>query len=121
MLNCGESQADALPDGKPDAVLVEIRRQNLEGLVAKRALSRYEPGERSGAWMKFKCGFAQEWPDAAFMIWLACWAAVAQLCVRRNSLQPAQSRLFLGPELDSIGTHAGTSGEGDTAWEQCGQ
>jgi bifunctional non-homologous end joining protein LigD len=47
-------------DGEPDAIVGEIRRQNLEGVVAKRLLSYYEPSQRSGAWVKFKCGFAQE-------------------------------------------------------------
>jgi bifunctional non-homologous end joining protein LigD len=47
-------------DGKPDAIVTAIRAQALEGIVAKRADSRYEPGKRSGAWVKFKCGFEQE-------------------------------------------------------------
>lgn len=47
-------------DGELDAVVDEVRRQNLEGVVAKRALSRCEPDQRSGAWVKFRCGFAQE-------------------------------------------------------------
>lgn len=43
------------------ARLVEaVRRQGLEGIVAKRADSRYEPGERSGAWIKFKTNKGQE-------------------------------------------------------------
>jgi bifunctional non-homologous end joining protein LigD len=37
-----------------------IRAQGLEGLVAKRANSRYEPGERSGAWMKMRVNLSQE-------------------------------------------------------------
>jgi bifunctional non-homologous end joining protein LigD len=37
-----------------------IRAQGLEGLVAKRANSRYEPGQRSGAWMKMRVSRSQE-------------------------------------------------------------
>lgn len=47
-------------DGEPDAIVDEVRRQHLEGVVAKRALSQYEPDQRSGSWVKFKCGLAQE-------------------------------------------------------------
>lgn len=36
------------------------REQGLEGLVAKRANSLYEPGQRSGAWVKFKVNRGQE-------------------------------------------------------------
>jgi ATP-dependent DNA ligase len=34
--------------------------QGLEGLVAKRRDSRYEPGERSGAWQKMKTNRGQK-------------------------------------------------------------
>lgn len=36
------------------------RGMGLEGVVAKRRLSRYEPGQRSGAWRKFKLERSQE-------------------------------------------------------------
>jgi bifunctional non-homologous end joining protein LigD len=47
-------------EGDPDAILKAIRHDNLEGIVAKLASSRYEPDKRSGAWVKFKCGFTEE-------------------------------------------------------------
>jgi len=37
-----------------------VRDQGLEGLVAKRRDSRYERGERSGAWAKMRVNRAQE-------------------------------------------------------------
>src|SRR5262249_40967061 len=41
--------------------LVEsVKRQGLEGLVAKRRGSRYQPGLRSGAWMKMRINQGQE-------------------------------------------------------------
>jgi ATP-dependent DNA ligase len=37
-----------------------VEAQGLEGLVAKRADTRYEPGLRSGAWMKMRVNHGQE-------------------------------------------------------------
>ncbi len=44
----------------PAALLKEIKRLGLEGLVGKRPDSRYEPGKRSGQWIKIKCTNEQE-------------------------------------------------------------
>ena len=42
-------------------VLVQsVKAQGFEGLVAKRRTSRYEPGLRSGAWMKMRVNRGQE-------------------------------------------------------------
>ncbi|HET8550625.1 MAG TPA: hypothetical protein VFL57_21590 [Bryobacteraceae bacterium] len=38
----------------PDDLIRAAREQGLEGIVAKRATSVYEPGQRSGAWIKVK-------------------------------------------------------------------
>jgi len=48
-----------LEAGLPD-LIQSIRAQGLEGLVAKRANSRYKPGQRSGAWMKMRVNRSQE-------------------------------------------------------------
>jgi bifunctional non-homologous end joining protein LigD len=37
-----------------------VKAQGLEGLVAKRRDSRYEPGQRSGAWRKMRVNQGQE-------------------------------------------------------------
>jgi bifunctional non-homologous end joining protein LigD len=37
-----------------------VKQQSFEGLVAKRRESRYEPGLRSGAWMKMRVNQGQE-------------------------------------------------------------
>jgi bifunctional non-homologous end joining protein LigD len=37
-----------------------VKSQGLEGLVAKRRYSQYEPGERSGAWQKMRINQGQE-------------------------------------------------------------
>ena len=45
----------------PLADLIEsVKAQGLEGLVAKRLDSKYEPGERSGAWLKMRVNQSQE-------------------------------------------------------------
>jgi ATP-dependent DNA ligase len=41
-------------------LIESVKVQSLEGLVAKRRDSRYEPGQRSGAWMKMRVNQGQE-------------------------------------------------------------
>jgi bifunctional non-homologous end joining protein LigD len=41
-------------------VLAEVKRRGLEGLIGKQRKSVYEPGRRSGAWIKLKCVNEQE-------------------------------------------------------------
>jgi DNA ligase D-like protein (predicted ligase) len=51
------------------AVLVEsVKAQGLEGLVAKRLDSRYEPGLRSGAWQKMRVNRGQEFVIGGYTI-----------------------------------------------------
>lgn len=44
----------------PEALLAEVKRRGLEGIIGKRADSVYEAGRRSGAWIKLKCVNEQE-------------------------------------------------------------
>jgi bifunctional non-homologous end joining protein LigD len=46
--------------GRAQDVIDAVSRLGLEGVVAKRTDSRYEPGERSGAWVKLKLDKQQE-------------------------------------------------------------
>ena len=41
-------------------LIASVKAQRLEGLVAKRLDSHYEPGQRSGAWMKMRVNSGQE-------------------------------------------------------------
>jgi ATP-dependent DNA ligase len=41
-------------------ILEAVRKLDLEGVVGKRLDSRYEPGERSGAWIKLRVNLEQE-------------------------------------------------------------
>jgi bifunctional non-homologous end joining protein LigD len=43
-----------------ETLLPEIKRRGLEGLIGKQRDSVYEPGRRSGAWIKLKCVNEQE-------------------------------------------------------------
>jgi bifunctional non-homologous end joining protein LigD len=65
--------AQSLLSGAPDAlrysgliradsarVVRAMKARGLEGLIAKRADSKYEPGQRSGSWVKFKWTNEQE-------------------------------------------------------------
>jgi len=51
--------SDALP-GTAAQVIEAVSRLGLEGVIAKRRDSRYEKGERSGAWVKLKLDRQQE-------------------------------------------------------------
>jgi len=43
-----------------DRLLEEVKRRRLEGIIGKQRNSVYEPGRRSGAWIKLKCVNEQE-------------------------------------------------------------
>jgi bifunctional non-homologous end joining protein LigD len=46
--------------GEAKVLLVEIKKRGLEGLIGKLRRSVYEPGRRSGTWIKLKCVNEQE-------------------------------------------------------------
>jgi len=46
--------------GDAKSLLAEVKRRGLEGLVGKQRGSKYEPGRRSGAWIKLKSLHEQE-------------------------------------------------------------
>jgi DNA ligase D, 3''-phosphoesterase domain/DNA polymerase LigD, polymerase domain/DNA polymerase LigD, ligase domain len=48
-------------------ILEAMRKQGLEGVVGKRRGSKYEPGERSGAWIKRRTNRAQEFVIGGFV------------------------------------------------------
>jgi bifunctional non-homologous end joining protein LigD len=50
----------AVHPGEGAALLAATEQQGLEGIVAKRLDSRYEPGRRGGAWLKIKHTLRQE-------------------------------------------------------------
>ncbi|MCA1660375.1 MAG: non-homologous end-joining DNA ligase [Verrucomicrobiaceae bacterium] len=52
--------------GDPVALLREVKRLGLEGVIGKQRGSLYEPGRRSGAWIKLKCVNEQEFVIGGF-------------------------------------------------------
>jgi len=53
----------SLPD-----LIASVRAQGLEGLVAKRLDSKYEPGQRSGAWQKMRVDRGQEFVIGGYTV-----------------------------------------------------
>jgi DNA ligase D-like protein (predicted ligase) len=49
-------------------VIESVRRQRLEGVVAKRLNSLYEPGERSGAWRKMRLNQESEFVIGGYTV-----------------------------------------------------
>jgi DNA ligase D-like protein (predicted ligase) len=53
----------------PLSVLIEsVRAHGLEGLVAKRRTSRYEPGRRSGAWLKMRVNRTEDFVVGGYTV-----------------------------------------------------
>jgi bifunctional non-homologous end joining protein LigD len=50
----------------PGGIEEAVRRLRLEGVVAKRRDSRYEPGKRSHAWLKVRFALRQEFVIGGF-------------------------------------------------------
>jgi bifunctional non-homologous end joining protein LigD len=46
--------------GDVKSLLAEVQRRGLEGLIGKQSGSKYEPGRRTGAWIKLKAVHEQE-------------------------------------------------------------
>ena len=59
-LNGDHWQTPAHHVGHGTALLEAVRAKRLEGVIAKRLGSRYEPGRRGGAWLKIKVTRRQE-------------------------------------------------------------
>ena len=57
--------SEPLP-GTPRQIEATVRQFGLEGVVAKRLDSRYEPGQRTGAWLKVKFQRRQEFVIGGF-------------------------------------------------------
>lgn len=111
-----------------------VRGQGLEGLVAKRLHSRYEPGKRTGAWRKMRINRCQEFVIGGYTVGGRTFDALVfgyckdgQLLYAartRNGFTPAireeLMRRFKGLEIDKCPfsnlpeRHAGRWGEGLT-------
>lgn len=47
-------------EATPNDLLSAVREQRLEGIVGKQKDSHYQPGQRSGAWIKYRANRGQE-------------------------------------------------------------
>jgi ATP-dependent DNA ligase len=92
-------------DGPISAVVQAVREQRLEGLIAKRRDSVYEPGQRSGAWRKMRVNQGQEFVIGGFTP-----HSREQLFQRLRKLQVSKCPFDNLPEAKS-----GRWGEGLTA------
>jgi hypothetical protein len=54
-------------DTSPSEMIAIVREQGLEGIVAKRLDSFYEPGKRSGAWVKLRVNRRQNFIVGGYM------------------------------------------------------
>src|SRR5437588_9795783 len=52
--------------GDAKRLLEEVKRRGLEGIIGKQRCSVYEPGRRSGAWIKLKCVNEQEFVTGGY-------------------------------------------------------
>src|ERR1700730_17067081 len=63
-------------------MVAAVRSQGLESVVAKRRDSRYEPGQRIGAWVKMRIGGGQEFVIAAIpqvrKLLMHSWSAITR-------------------------------------------
>jgi bifunctional non-homologous end joining protein LigD len=54
-------------EGSAAAMLRQVRERRLEGLIGKRKEGVYEPGERSGAWVKHRINQGQEFVAGGYI------------------------------------------------------
>ena len=61
-------RASPVLPGNLDELIGAVKEQGLEGLVGKRRDSRYEAGERSGAWAKMRVNEGQEFVIGGYTV-----------------------------------------------------
>ena len=64
----GPVRESAILDASLPDMITAVKAQRLEGLVAKRRDSRYEPGQRSGAWAKMRVNQMQDFVIGGYSI-----------------------------------------------------
>jgi DNA ligase D-like protein (predicted ligase) len=107
-----------------DQMVSAVRSQGLEGVVAKRRNSFYEPGRRSGAWVKMRIGGGQEFViggytpssknfDALMVGYYERDALIFAAKVRNGFVPAARNTLF--QFFKKLHTGKGRWGEGLTA------
>jgi len=127
-------ESPVLDASLPD-LIQSVKEHGLEGLVAKRRESRYEPGQRSGAWQKMRVNRGQEFVIAGYTPAAKNFDSIIfgyydgpklmYVARTRNGFTPASReqlfKQFKGLEIDKCPfanlpeAHSGRWGEGLTA------
>jgi len=81
-------------------LIQSVKAQGLEGLVAKRRDSRYEPGQRSGAWRKMRVSQGQEFVIGGYTVGGSTFDALVYGYYEGNNLiYAARTRNRFTPKL----------------------
>jgi ATP-dependent DNA ligase len=91
LLRLGEPIRYAAPlEARPPVLLQSVKEQQFEE-VAKRRDSRYEPGERSGAWMKMRVNRGEEFVIGGYTVGTKTFDAVVSALTKANYLLVARA------------------------------
>ena len=90
------------PELKADlpTLIKSVKAQGLEGLISKRRDSKYEPGERSGAWQKMRINQGQEFVIGGYTVGGRSFdALVFGYYLEGNLIYAARTRNGFTPKL----------------------
>ena len=79
-------------DVKPAELLRAAEALQFEGAIAKRKGSLYEPGQRSGAWLKYKINCSQEFVIGGYTLGGNPFDALIVMTVRSLNTLQGESR-----------------------------
>jgi bifunctional non-homologous end joining protein LigD len=92
-------------EASAEQMLSAVRKQRLEGVVGKRRDSVYEPGKRSGLWIKHRVNLGQEFVIGGFtpgphgldaiIVGYYCDHELIYVARTRNGFVPASRRRVL--------------------------
>jgi bifunctional non-homologous end joining protein LigD len=74
-------------DVKPTDLIKAAKELELEGVIAKRKGSIYEPGRGSGAWLKYKINRSQEFVIGGYTVGVDPFAALIVGCYEGRKLR----------------------------------
>jgi len=87
-------------EGSMADLVRSVKAQGLEGLVAKRRGSRYEPGQRSGAWRKMRVNRGQEFVIGGYTVGGATFdALIFGYYESKNLIYAGRTRNGFTPKL----------------------
>src|SRR6266542_3041316 len=86
-------------DAKPADLIRAAKELELEGIIAKRKGSCYEPGRRSGAWLKFKLNGVQEFVIGGYTLGNPFDALIVGCYEGRKLLYVSKVRNGFNPRL----------------------